>query len=280
MGASLPSADDSIELILEIDELEENFQLINQRYSQLKEDLIKKFKTVNGIALTGSGQSILNQVDNSKIMQQPAVQDFVQSLVTFAEFAQLANVCNENRSKYQNEINDCLNQVERISSSFRRVFLSSAQKEKGRMAYQRLIEISNGEYGSSIDTARKCLNEKVDRNKALKVLLEKSNDYIDVLNALGPGLSIPAEHPAGTLIKLFTDQEDMAKRATLLVAENQRKLRLEIEQQAELIAAQNAFQQLQKIDIEQLNKVKSGLRTKTLRDAGYDSMLPANGLCS
>ena len=162
--------------------------------------------------------------------------------------------------------------IRQYGGGFRRVFASSKNKEKADLAFSFLHSLLNGEYGnaareilSDVSAIQNALPEEIrsdfDKNKgayqySLYQIDPKINEYGSAISEFS---EIKRKH--NELIKINEGHPALIEKSRRGVADAVARLR-----------SLYALQILKGVSVDEINREKSGIRVKTLKDSGFETM--------
>ena len=205
-------------------------------------------------------------------LRSPGTDQLISSLFQYQRILRIASAAKQILDLNQTQIQQAIHYVQPGKNGVRWFFAGKRDKDAAASAYSFLRSLPNGSYGATI----KSMSNDVEGVQQTPIdviwadMASNKGGYQKVLDHLSPRATRTAgivQPVAVTLRK----HDDLSKSITARdSAEEEDKEK--IKAAAMKLAAVEALKILQDVPVEQINKERSGIRVKTLRDHGYSTM--------
>ena len=256
-------------------------------YQQLIEICDEKRKD-----FTSKVQRAHNEILSSQIFSDQIIDDLRRGVEriprTFSTEALAAALCHyvsakplisetaQIRLKYERDVLSNLSGLRKATSKVRWLFSNERDKATAEEAYSRLQTLLNDEYGQTIHRCHRDLAkaEAVSTEVAFPDFEAHITEYKKAfLECLPNGLT--QEGHFREIDTLLSKQKNVESRYNDACSSCQHSIdatERTIRKTVDVLLATEALKQLQEYDLETLNQKRSGIRTKPLRNAGYENI--------
>lgn len=239
--------------------------------------------------LDAEAQAVLNsKIVNSSIQDQLATGNFnvnphpnemslAHAALHYSGFSELDDRLNSVCRKYESDNARLLASLAVAASPIRWFFSGRRIKERASSAFSDLQQRAAGEYGQAIAECHNAFSVKFDilPNAAHAQIPQKKEEMLAAIHKCCPASlnRINSEefeeklHRYQAAYDLFQQSLSSREKEKRLQAKKDEVLRA-----VERASAEQAMKELDGYDVDTLNQVRTGIRVKALRDAGYDTV--------
>lgn len=202
----------------------------------------------------------------------PGAERLVSALYAYQNALPICASAQEYQAVYQGQIQDAISLLKCGTNGFQWLFTSGANKKKANDAYLLLRDLGSGDYGQNIQVMRQeadALRRTPMQNiwNDFQMRREAYRGLYHQLEQEKSGEST-RRHPFRALLDELEELEERIDSCDA-GAEDDRE---EIEAAAQRLTVKEALAVLREIPVEEMNRERSGIRVKTLREHGYSNM--------
>ncbi len=246
-----------------------------------KREEIEKNKEALTVFLNLQYKTLINDIDAYEYVSNslngksggeslPSFQEFLRRLIIYHDFSNAADRCIQLYRDNSSQMAHDIEMMTKAASSLRWLFTSSREKEKSQAAYIRLLGLS--EYRQQVLMTHQMIGKEVSSDKAYELFYSNQNVYASIIHELEMLYPDIRTNPISRIIRLHQPIIEAAMASLQKSEEYHTELTNKIRSHATHLATRAAIDGLQKMDVDLLAKVKSGVRIKALRDAGYTTI--------
>lgn len=177
-------------------------------------------------------------------------------------------------NQYTNDIRKAVQDLNAGTGTFKWLFSSGDVKRRAEQAYFYLVKVKGTTYeadvSKALDYAHNALNESKQIDRVWQDFLSNKNDYKRVLQGVRNGAPVPG-NAIDQCAEVTWKYNQIFKAYTELEARIETNKKA-VRRAADYVRTEETKRMLEGIPVEQLNRGHNGIKVKTLRDAGYETI--------
>lgn len=252
-------------------ELLNKLKINSKLYEKYKKNLENQIQYLQGIGFFSS--LVTDGIQGKRVdLNNNNIISLITNIYLFKESSKKAEICNNLYNTYGKDIEKNISLLSSASNPVFWLFSTKKKKNNIEKTYSELLDFKNDTFIHSVNEVIKfidglnCINSEI----VLEDYLNNINEYKFWVNKID--LSKNSSYKAVIIFKncemeykqLNADLSSVNKSLT----ENAREIRKTID----VLLSEELVNSLRTIPVEELARDKSGIRTKYLRDAGYDNL--------
>lgn len=202
---------------------------------------------------------------------------FITKIYYFIEGARLSDVCKSLYDQNFSQIDKFTTLLSSGSNAFTWFFSSKRKKENAENAYERLTELRNGAFVDSVNVILNKISKfkQVNFDVIKKDFYENPKKYRECLQESGK--SVFTDHGLVSVVQKYDADYKQILNKLDEIQSSVDKTVCEIKASIDRLIAEELVSALKSISVEELARDKSGVKTKYLKDAGFDNLADVFG---
>lgn len=202
---------------------------------------------------------------------------FLLKVYRFVESSRYNDVCNSLYQSFGPLVEKNVSSLSVGKNPLFWMFSSKNKKSDAEEAYEKLLNMKNDSFVlSAADVLNKIADlDKIDVSYAKKEILNNKREFKDDIQTYGS--TIFTDNGPVLFFKTLFDKYEKALNNFKILKETINKEVDEITNATKTLLANELVRSLREIPVEELARDKSGIKTKYLKDAGYDSIADVYG---
>lgn len=239
--------------------------------NEYKNDLLKYINNLHNCGYFN--QIIKEEIENGTFdLNSEKFSNLLTKIYLYKECLNVSNECMVLYNSNSSYIENCINLLSVSKNSIKWLFSSKQKKSDAESAYNELLDLKNKSFIINSNQLFERLT-KIKETEYNEILHDYQIDKISYKDFLKSAQeTIFEDYGKVKIFKILCDGKRHIDQKIDEINETLISTKIEVKKALDRLVAEELVQQLRQIPIEELSKDKSGIKTKYLRDAGYDNL--------